>query len=438
MSLSETFIIIFILLLLNSFFSIAEFSIASSRKIKLEGMVGEGKINAQKVLNLSGSPNEFITVIQISLNVIAILAGIFGDESFAPIFEEFLKNAGLSEKIAGIFATGISVLCITSVFIVFSELIPKRIAFSNPENIACVIITPLLIVLKLFTPFIWLLSNTANGILKLLNIKAVRDEKMTFEDMSAVISQGAETGILEAQEHTLIENVFSLTDRNVLSAMTAKNDIIYLDLTDTIEDINAKVVKHPHSRFLVCDTEIDNILGYIEATRLLQNLLSDNARPFNREKLNEQGLKKVVIIPDSLTLLEVLDKFREYKENISVVVNEFGNVIGLITLNDVLSAIMGNVVSNGNENDLIVKREDNSWLIDGQAAIEDIKTLFGWDELPGAQNYETMSGFIMFLMKCLPKKAQTHTFKGVKFEVVDVEKYRVGEVIATLISRENI
>jgi CBS domain containing-hemolysin-like protein len=289
-------------------------------------------------------------------------------------------------------------------------------------------------VLKLFKPFVWFLSTSADVILKLFKITTVRDEKMTFEDMSAMLDQGAKTGILEAKEHTLIENVFSLTDRSVLSAMTPKADIIFLDLNDSQDDINAKVLKHPHSRFLVCDTSIDNLLGYIESTKLLQNLLLHNSIPFNREKLNEQGLKSIVTLPDSLTLLEVLDKFREYHENIAAVINEFGMVIGLITLNDVLSTIMGNVVSSDQDAALIVKRAEDSWLIDGQAAIEDVKKLFNWEELPGNQNYETMSGFLMYLMKCIPKKAQTYTFQGVKFEVVDVEKYRVDEVMATLLN----
>lgn len=432
MSINETLILIFILLLLNSFFSIAEFSIASSRKIKLEHMALDNNENARKVLKLSSTPNQFITVIQISLNIIAIVAGIFGDQSFAPILEGLCEKIGFSTSLCKAFATIFSVLGITSIFIVFSELIPKRIAFSNPEIIACIIIKPLLAVLTFFKPFVWLLSKSADLILNVFKISTVRDEQMTFEDVSAILNQGAKTGLLEEKEHTLIENVLSLTDRTVLSAMTSKNDIIFLDLNDTQEEINAKVLKHPHSRFLVCDTNIDNLLGYVESTKLLHSLLLNNITPFNREKLNEQGLKPIVTLPDSLTLLEVLDKFREYNENIAAVINEFGMVIGLITLNDVLSTIMGNVVSD-QDNGMIVQREENSWLIDGKASIEDVRNLFGWEEIPGPQNLETMSGFLMYLMKCVPKKAQTYTYKGIKFEVVDVDKYRVDEVMATKI-----
>lgn len=428
----DVIVFLIILLILNAFFSISEFSIASSRKLRLENMALSGNQNARKVLDLSNNPSNFITVIQVSLNIIAILAGIYGDENFTPYFKEFFAYIGFVEKTQKFLSTSVSVLLITSIFIVFSELVPKRIAFSQPENIACKIITPLLIVLAIFRPFVWLLSKLADLILNLFGVSLIRNEKMTFEEVSAVLDEGAKTGLLQAKEHTLIENVFSLTDRTVMSAMTAKNDIVYLDVNDTKEKINEKILFHPHSRFLVCDTELDNLLGYIDSTKLLHNSIKGESQEFNREKLKQQGLKTIVTIPDSLTLLDVLDKFREYRENIAVVINEFGNVVGLITLNDVMSTIMGNVLLADNEtSNLIVQRAENSWLIDGKAAIEDIKNLFGWQELPGFGNYETMSGFLMYMMKCIPKKAQSIEFNGILFEVVDVDGYRIDEVMAT-------
>lgn len=424
--------ILLLLLLLNSFFAISEFSIASSRKLKLEHMALEGNQNARKVLELSSSPSNFITVVQVSLNIIAILSGIYGDESFAPYFKQIFAFMELSEKTQNFLSTCCSVLLITSIFIVFSELIPKRIAFSSPEAIACRIIRPFLVILTIFKPFVWTLTKLADSVLNLTGISVTRNEKMTFEEVSAVLDEGAKTGLLEAKEHTLIENVFSLTDRTVLSAMTTRNDIIFLDVNDNKDQINEKILIHPHSRFLVCDTEIDNLLGYIDSTKLLHNSLKGENQEFNREKLKQQGLKNIVTIPDTLTLLDVLDKFREYREDIAVVINEFGNVVGLITLNDVMSTIMGNVLLSENETTpFIVKRAENSWLIDGKASIEDVKNLFEWQELPGFGNYETISGFLMYMMKCIPKKAQSFEYKGISFEIVDVDGYRIDEVMAT-------
>lgn len=437
MSLFETTFVLFLLLLLNAFFSTAEFSIASSRKLKLEQLSSEGNQKAQKVIELSANPTRFITVIQISLNIIAILSGILGDQSFSLYISKFLTDWSVSKNIADILATIMTVLMITSVFIVFAELIPKRMAFSDPERVATLIINPLLFFLMLFKPFVILLSSIAEIILKFFNVSTHRDDAVTFEDMSAMINQGAKSGILEEKEHHLIENVLSLTDRKVISAMTYKDDVIFLDLNYSPEEIKLRFLSHPHSRFLVCDGQIDNLIGFIEATNILKNLLSDQSLGFDREKLQAQGLKTILTIPDSLSLLDVLDKFRESRQDISAVVNEFGSVVGIITINDILSTLMGNVVSPVSEVELIVKRAENSWLIDGKAAIEDVKKLFGWTDMPHQENYETISGFLMFKMKCIPKKAQTTEFRNIKFEIVDVEKYRIDEVMATIIEGKN-
>lgn len=423
-----------ILLILNAFFSTAEFSIASSRKLKLQQLMIAGNKNAELVLKLTQSPNTFITVIQIGLNVVAILSGIFGEQSFTPIFSKEFASLGMSEGISETLALTLSVFLITSVFILFGELLPKKIAFSNPEKVACLAIRPLLFTVKLLKPFVWLLSTLAEIILKTLNIEIKRDDEITFEEVSAVISEGASSGLLEKNEHKIIENVFSLTDRNILSAMTMKNDIVFLDINDAQEDIVAKLIKHPHARFLVCDTSLDNLIGYIDSRDILKNILSNKPVAFSREKLKEQGLKTILTMPDSINLLDVLDKFRETRQDIACVFNEFGMIVGLITLNDVLATLMGNVVSYVEDSQLIVQRGENSWLIDGKASIEDVKKLFNWETLPGEENYETISGFLMYKMKCIPRKAQKFEFEKVVFEIVDVDGYRIDEVMATIIN----
>lgn len=420
-----------VLLILNAFFATAEFSIASSRKMKLQQLALNGNKNAELVLGLSESPSNFITVIQIGLNVIAILSGIFGEQSLTPTFAEMLNTIGTPEKMVEPLALTMSVLIITTIFIIFGELIPKKLAFSNPEKVACAVINPLLLTLKLFKPFVWFLSTCAEVILKLFKIDIKRDEEMTFEEVSAFLNEGAEQGLLEQNEHKIIENVFSLTDRNILSAMTLKNDIVYLDINDTQDDIIAKLIKHPHARFLVCDTSLDNLLGYIDSRDILKNILSNQPVAFSREKLKEQGLKTILTMPDSINLLEVLDKFRETRQDVACVFNEFGMVVGLITLNDVLATLMGNVVPYIEDSQLIVQRDEKSWLIDGKASIDEVKKLFGWESLPSGGNYETISGFLMYKMKCIPRKAQKFEFEDVIFEIVDVEGYRVDEVMAT-------
>lgn len=428
---TEIMFLIVVLVWLNAFFSVAEFSIAISRKIKLKQLSSEGNKKADLVLSLRDNPSKFITVIQIGLNVIAILSGIFGEQSFVPIISEKLQVVGLTQNIAEPFALAISVMVITAIFILFGELIPKKVAFANPEKIACLTIIPLMFVLKVLKPFVSALSFSADAIINVLGLSTQREDKITFDEVSAVISEGAENGILEKNEHKIIENVLSLTDRNIVSAMTLKNDMVYLDLNDSQQEIEEKLLKHPHSRFIVCDSSLDNLLGYIDSRDILKTILSKKQMAFNRDKLKEQGLKNILTLPDSISLLEVLDKFRETRQDIACVFNEFGMLVGLITINDVLATLMGNVVTNIDDINLIVKRDDNSWLIDGTAPIEEIKKHFGWEELENEGSYETLNGLLMYKMKCIPKKAQKIEINNIVFEIVDVDGYRIDEVMAT-------
>lgn len=430
---TEIILLIILLVFLNAFFSVAEFSIATSRKTKLQQLSSLGDERATLVLNLRSNPTNFITVIQIGLNIIAILSGIFGEQSFTPIIAKNLESYNLSVNIINTISLTLSVFLITTIFIIFGELIPKKMAFSNPEKIACLTIKPLLITSKIFKPFVLFLSYFAGLFLKVLGVKIKQEDKITFDEVSAVINEGAEGGILEKNEHKIIENVFSLTNRTIASAMTLKNDIVHLDINYSQEEIEGKLLTHPHSRFLVCDSSLDNVLGFIDSRDILKTILAKKPMKFNRDNLKEQGLKGILTLPDSISLLEVLDKFRETRQDIACVFNEFGMLVGLITLNDVLATLMGNVVSTVDDMSLIVKRDDNSWLIDGKASIEEVKRFFNWEELGDEGNYETINGFLMYKMKCIPKKAQKIEINGIIFEIVDVDGYRIDEVMATVI-----
>ncbi len=428
---TEIILLISFLVCLNAFFSVAEFSIATSRKTKLQQLSTLGDKRADLVLELRDNPSSFITVIQIGLNVIAILSGIFGEQSFTPIIAKALENYTENITLINTISLVMSVFFITTIFIIFGELIPKKMAFSNPEKIACLTIKPLMLTSRVLKPFVWLLSYLADFVLRILGVTIKKEDKITFDEVSAVINEGAQDGILEKNEHKIIENVFSLTDRTIISAMTLKNDIVYLDINYSQEEIEGKLLTHPHSRFVVCDSKLDNIIGYIESRDILKTILAKKQMVFNRDILKEQGLKSILTLPDSISLLEVLDRFRETRQDIACVFNEFGMLVGLITLNDVLATLMGNVVSTIEDVNLIVKRDENSWLIDGTASIEEVKKLFDWEELENESNYQTINGFLMYKMKCIPKKAQKIEINGVIFEIVDVDGYRIDEVMAT-------
>lgn len=429
MTYEKILLLLLVLILINSFFAICEFSIATSRRIRLQQMEQEGNKNAGLVLSIINSPSSFITTIQVGLNLVAILSGVFAEEKITHDFEFLITGmVGASEYTYTISFIA-SILLITSIFIVFSELIPKKFAYSNPEKVACIVVKPLLFTMKILKPLVATLAGTADVLLKFFRIKTLRDEQITFEDVSAIINESAESGLLVNSEHKIIKNVFSLEDRNILTAITQRNDIIYFDINEPQDTTINKILEHPHARFIVCDGELDKILGYIESKDILGRIIKTKELNFNRERLKEQGLKPVLTLPDSINLLEVLDKFRETKQDISCVFNEFGMLIGIITLNDVLSTLMGDVVNIENSDGLIVSRDENSWIVDGRATFEEVKSILGWEDFQSDGNYETISGFLMYQMKCMPKKAQKYIFNDVTFEIIDVDGYRIDDVL---------
>lgn len=436
MSNIELISLILLLLVINFFFAISEFAIATSRKIKLQQLVTLGDKRANEVISIMDSPTKFITVIQIGLNLVAILSGVFAEERLTVAYESILvKVIGEYQSLHWISFT-LSILSLTSIFIIYSELIPKKIAFSEPERIACKIVRPLTLVMKLFNPLVKLLSTVSNITLKILKINTARDENITYEEVSAIISEGAQSGILELNEHKILKNVLNLTERGVATAITSRNDIIYFDIHDEQEDIVNKILEHPHARFIVSNGELENILGYIESRDILKNLLQNKEIKFNKENLKINGLKPILTLPDSLNLLDVLDKFSETRQDIACVINEFGMLLGITTLSDVLNTIVGDVVSIENEDSLIVKRNDNSWIVDGKATIESVKEILGWEYMEGEENYETISGFLMYQVKTIPKKTQKIIIKDTTFEVIDVEGFRIDDILVTQEKRD--
>lgn len=427
----QTTLIILILLVINSFFAISEYSIASSRKSKLQQLKNDGIYVADEVINIIDSPSKFITVIQIGLNLVAIVSGVIGEKNLSDFISQYLIVYGLSADISSAIASSISILLIASVFILFSELIPKKIAFSNPEVIACKIVKPLIFTMKVFYPLERVLSQLSVVILNFFKVDTSRDEHITIEEVSALISESAENGVLEKSEHRIIENVLSLADRNITNAITTIDKIKYLNIDDTTDEINKKLIEHPHARFIVTDGGLDNILGYIDSRDILCKNLTNKPLTLNRDKLKEQGVKNILTLPDSINLLDVLEKFKDSHEDIACVTNEFGMVVGIITLNDILTTLMGDVVVTNESESMIVSRGDNSWIVDGRASIEELKQVLGLDEIESGNNFETVNGFIMYELKSLPKKAQKIKLYGYTFEIIDIDGFRIDDVLIT-------
>lgn len=427
---SFLFKLVFILILIgiSAFFSMSEISLAASRKIKLQRMAEDGNENAVKVLKLQEDPGNYFTVVQIGLNAVAILAGIVGDGILNPyilkILNEFFPSGGhLNQTIA--FLT--SFVFVTGAFIEFADLIPKRLAMIYSEEIATSFVNPMLFFVKIFRPLVFLFNGIANIVLKLLKIPEKRDEAITYDDIFAVVDAGAQAGVVQQKEHHLIENIFELEQRWVSSAMTTRDEIIYFTLNEPEESIKEKIANYPHSKFLVCEDDIDSIYGYVDSKDILPRILKGELSGL--QNIKEITLRNILIVPNTLTLSEVLDRFNETREDFAIILNEYAHVVGLITLNDVVSTLMGDVVYPLQE-EYIIKRGENSWLIDGITPIEDVKKVLDDIEVfPEEDTYETIAGFMMYMLKSIPKKGAIIKYEGYTFEVVDVDNFKVDQLL---------
>jgi CBS domain containing-hemolysin-like protein len=429
MTLSDTLIVLLVLICLNAFLALAELAIASAKRIKLKQILDAGDQRASVVLHLKDNPNHFLGIVQIGLNVVAILSGVFGEEALTARFKLWFTQAGMVEGwMRDSSAFVLSVGLITAVFLLFGDLLPKRIAIHAPERIACALAPVVRMLQKPFAPILWVFGHLVDA------IKVDSEEKVTTDDIYAVMEAGAKTGAVDRDEHHLIQNVLSLSERPITGAMTQRQNIVSIDVSDDEETVKTVLAEEPKARFIITAGDIDHPIGYIDAADLLARLVNNESLRLQKETLKAWGMKPVLMTPDTITVLDALDQFRANREDIALVVNEYGIVVGLLTMNDVMSSIMGRIVEEVAREKSIVPMTDrkNAWLIDGMAAIGDVKELFGWEKLPQEDSYQTISGFLMSLIKKWPRKADSVVWKNVKFVVVDTEGSRIDQVMATL------
>ena len=429
MSLFQHFIVIGILVLASAFMSMSEIAFAAARKIKLKLLAESGDIRAAKVLLLQEQPGNFFATTQIGLNAVAILGGILGEAAFRPYFIHLVElvYSGSATQTTGFV---LSFIFVTSIFVLFADLIPKRIAMIAPERVALRLINPINLFIVACKPLAVFINMLANVLFRLFKVNTTRDDNLTFDDISAIVDAGAQSGVLQQQEHHFIENVFELESRTVPSSMTTRENVVFFSIKESEDSIRKKIATYPHSKFLVCSDDIDHVIGYIDTKDILIRMLNNQSLL----QLNETTIRSILTIPDTLTLSELLDRFRSTKEKLAVVFNEYALVVGIITLSDVMSTVMGDWVSPMQEEQQIVRRDDLSWLIDGGTPIEDLKRALGLDNLPEEENYETAAGFIMFMLRKIPKRTDYVEFDGFKFEVVDIDHYRIDQLLVTQIT----
>jgi putative hemolysin len=416
-----------ILILINGMFAMAEIALVTARRNRLQKFADAGDAGSRVAIRLGAEPTQFLSTIQIGITAISILNGIYGEAVLAEPLAVILTEYGMAEQTSSIISTAIVVIGITYVSIVLGELIPKRIAQFNAEGIARLLSRPISILAKLSGPFVYLLSISTDSILRLIGQKETNNADITEEDIHAILAEGSETGIIEKQEHDLVRNVFNLDHRKIATLMTPLSDIVYLDIEQPLETEIQTLINSNHSRFPVCRGAVNEVLGVITTKRLLKLQLEGNL-----DKITD-NLIDAAYVPESMTGIYLLEEFKRSGVHLIFVVDEYGHILGIITLQDVLEALAGEFTPRDPEEAWALQREDGSWLLDGLIPIQTLKERLGLKNLPEEEknSYNTLGGMIMWLTGKLSKTGDTVNWENWQFEVVDLDNNRIDKVLAS-------
>jgi CBS domain containing-hemolysin-like protein len=385
----------------SAFFSLAEISLAAARPTRLRQLAGQGDERARRVLALREHPGHFFTAVQIGLNGVAILGGIVGDHALSPFVTAALRpvyDGAYLETIGFL----VSFVAVASAFVLFADLVPKRYAMARPEAVALALVGPMQLCVRVGSPLVRLFDALASRCFRLLRLPSARSDEVTAADIVAMAEAGAQSGRLLRQEQQMIRNVFELDARAVPSAAS------------------------PHGKFPVCSDGIDTAIGYVGWKDILRRVLEGRPLSLRADPI----VRNLLVLPDTLTLFEALERFRDAKEDFALVVNEYALVVGLLTLEDVISTVMGELAAPSAE-EMIVRRDERSWLVDGATPIDDVAAALGIDGFEGWENFDTIAGFIMYSLRKLPRRTDAVSWAGWKFEVVDIEQFRINQVLVT-------
>src|SRR5580704_13923416 len=357
-----SFIILFCLIFINGLFVMAEISLVSARKSWLENKASQGDERAKAALHLAENPELFLSTAQLGITLVAILTGLYSGEKFSPYIQPYIERIDILKQYAGNISTVLIVIIVTFLSIIFGELLPKRTGLFRAEAIARVVARPMLFLTRAAHPIVWLLNSTSNLFFKLVNIKTTKEANVTEAEIKAIINEGTEQGAIEEAEQEIIERVFHLGDRNITSLMTHRSDIIWFDLHENEETIKEKIIREPHSVYPICDGEIDNIKGVVSIKDLY---VTDDNIPF------KDIMTTALFVPENNTAYMVLEKFKQSKTHSCFIVDEYGSLLGLITLNDILEAIIGEIAPQDVPDYEIKKRDDGGFLVDAQIPFYD-------------------------------------------------------------------
>lgn len=413
-------LLIFLLILFNGLISMSEAAMLSARKARLQQQVNNEDKRARLALKLTEEPNKFLSTVQIGITVTDMLTGAISGALAARLSIDQIANLPALAPFSTTIGITIGVIVTSYFSIVFGELVPKRLALTNPERISTLVAGPMAFFSKLLSPFIWLLSKSTDLLLRLLGIEHTDELPITEEELLVQLDQGTQAGVFEETEQDMVEGVFSLSDQRVNALMTPRNEIVWLDVHDTAEEIRRKIAESPYSRFPVGEDSLDRPLGVVKAKDVLL------ARIRSGKDLAKL-IRPPIYIPETAFGSRALEMFRETRRDLMLVVDEFGVVQGLLTLADILEEIVGEFGSEPQA----TQRQDGSWLLDGMLPNDDFKELFSLHHLPAEEEYETLGGFVMTHLGRIPKPADRFDWGGLHFEVMDMDGTRVDKVLVT-------
>lgn len=426
-------LLIFLLTILNGVFSMSEIALVSSRKAKLETSAKNGDRRAQAALDLANSPNRFLSTVQIGITLIGILLGIFSGDQLTTDAQNVVAQVPFLAPYSRPVAVALVLLVLTYLSLVLGELVPKRIGLSNPEGIAKTMAAPMNLLSRMTSPFITLLGVSSDGLIKLLGIKP-KDSSVTEEEIKSLIQEGTSGGAIEEIEQEIVQNVFQLGDRRITSLMTNRQEIMYLDLDDEPAENIEKIITHKHSTYPVCRGSVDEVVGLIASKDLL-------GKDLNTEILNLQPImREVLFIPENNGAYQVLERFRERRQYVGIIVDEYGGVLGMITLNDIIDALVGDISDTSEFNYEIVERDNGSYLIDAQIPFDEFVnhlnislTAHNRRDLTG---FDTLGGFALHILKDIPKTGETFRWQHFQFEIIDMDKSRIDKILVTRMEEE--
>lgn len=431
---SREALIILLLIVVNGVFALAEVAVVASRKARLQQRVNQGDHKAKAALELAESPNRFLSTVQIGITLIGVMAGAFGGATIAEEIATYLKAYPSLSAHADSIGLGLVVLVITYLSLVIGELVPKRIALHSPERLASLVALPMRWLSALAAPLVAVLSFSTDAVLRIIGLRPSEEPPVTEQEITVMIEQGTRSGVFAPAEQTMVKRVFRMGDRTVGSLMTLRPDIVWIDLDDPPDERMEKLTSSVYSRLPVCRGDLDNVLGILRAKDMLRQCLTCGT-PDIRDILQEP-----VFVPETLPALKLLENMKEGRTHLVLVVDEYGTVKGLVTLHDILEAIVGELPSlDESDEPYAVQRADGSWLIDGMLPMDEFREILGTASISDEETgrYNTLGGYVLKKMGRIPASGDSFEAGGLRFEVMDMDGNRIDKVLVAHVGTEN-